>query len=561
MERLLQDVWKNLQSFFKELTPAKRFSVVTTFIAVIGIVIALIVWASKTQYKLLYSNLTPEDSAHVAQILEGAKIPYQIDDDGKSIKIPEEKVETLRLEIAKKGINFTSTLGYEVFDQQAFGTTSFVQKINRQRALEGELVKTITHIKGVVRARVHLNIPESSPFVSEKKPPSASVVLDLDPAYTINPEEVKGICSLVASAVEGMRTEFVVVIDTRGKKLSENISDAMTADTANRIALENRMNRQYEEQVEDIISKVAGAGKVIAKVNVTLDYTEKLETQTTFDGENSAVVSEVSNSQTFQGSRPSPQGIPGAKSNLPGEQPQPAVASTTSDTNKNLVTKNYNVPSKTVQAKKPVADVKNISVAVMVDGKRVPLLDAKGVPKLDDLGNVKTKYQPWSAEEVQNFKDIIISSLGISPERGDKITIKNMEFVQEDLTAIDAMLKAQEKREFIKNSSKYLAVGLLIALFFFMVVKPFIQWITDNTVESIDDFLPKTLQELESIQQNQKLPGLEDALPTTDEGLNPDKIEGNMLREKVMGLVDANPMKAAQVVTTMVHTADDRKVV
>jgi len=560
VEKLLQDIIKNLKSFFDELTPAKKISVVVTFLLVIGVVTSMIIWASKTRYKVLYSNLTPEDSANISQILESSKVSYQTDDNGKTIKIPEDQVEILRLEIAKRGVNFTSAVGYEVFDKQAFGTTNFVQKINRQRALEGELVKTITHIRGVKRARVHLSLPESSPFVSEKKPPSASVILDFEPTYKINPDEVRGICSLVSSAVDGMRPEHVVVIDTQGKKLSENIADSMTAETANRVALETRINRQYETQVEDILGKVVGAGKVIAKVTVNLDYTERVETQTTFDGENSAVAAEVIDTQTFQGTRPSPQGIPGARSNLPGEQPQPAVPATSSDTSKSLTTRNLQVPSKTTHSKKPSADIKNVSVAVMVDGKRVPTLDKNGSPVINDSGVVQTAYVQWTEQEIQNFREIIVSSLGISPDRGDKIVIKNMEFIQEDLSAMDAMLRAQERNDLIKNATKYLAVGLLIALFFFMIVKPFVQWITDNTVESIDDFLPKTLQELESLQQNQKLPGLEDALPVVDDGLNPEKIEGNMLREKVLGLVEANPTKAAQVVTSLVHSGDDRKI-
>jgi len=560
VEKLIQDIFKNLKSFFGELPPSKKISLVLSMTAVFGIIFALIIWASKTNYKVLYTNLTQEDAATISQILENGKISYQMDDDGKTIKIPDDKVEVVRLEIAKKGVNFVSSVGYEVFDNQAFGTTSFVQKINKQRALEGELVKTITHIHGVKRARVHLSLPESSPFVSEKKPPSASVVLDIEATYKINQDEVRGICSLVSSAIDGMRPEHVVVIDTQGKKLSENISDSMTAETANRMALESRMNRTYETQVEEILTKVVGSGKVTAKVSVALDYMEKVESQTTYDGENSAVFSEVADNQKFQGARPSPQGIPGARSNLPGEQPQPSIPSTTSDTNKSLVTKNYNVPSKTTNSKKPTAELKNISVAVMVDGKRVPVLDGKGKIVLDDKGSAKTKYQAWSEEEIQNFREIVVSSLGISLERGDKIVIKNMEFVQEDLTVADAMMEAQDRKDFIKNSAKYLAVGILIALFFFLVVKPFILWITDNTVESIDDFLPKTLQELESIQHNQKLPGLEDALPIIEDGLNPDKIEGNMLREKVLGLIESNPTKAAQVVSSLVHSGEDRKV-
>src|SRR5690606_26286592 len=278
---------------------------------------AIIIWSSKTDYKVLYTDLSKEDSATISRMLEEGKITYQVKNDGKTIMVPEDMVEIWRLEIAKKGVNFTSTVGYEVFDKQSFGTTSFVQKINKQRALEGELVKTIMHLKGVQRARVHLSIPESSPFVSERKPPSASVVLDIERGLTMTNDEIKGIQSLVSSSIDGMRNHNVVVIDSRGKKLSENSGDNMSTETASRIALENKLNSKYESKVQEILSRVIGEGKVIAKVAVKLDFTEKFETQTVYDSENAAVHSEVRNEQKMVGVRPSPQGIPGARSNLP----------------------------------------------------------------------------------------------------------------------------------------------------------------------------------------------------------------------------------------------------
>jgi len=134
-----------------------------------------------------------------------------------------------------------------------------------------------------------------------------------------------------------------------------------------------------------------------------------------------------------------------------------------------------------------------------------------------------------------------------------------MEFAQEDLAAVEALMLEKEKRELWKNIVKYLAVGLVISLFFFLVVRPFIQWVTDNTVESVEDFLPKTLEELEKIQANQKLPGLEDALPQIEEKLNPEKIEGNMLRERIISLVEGNPSKAAQIIHEMIHSTESDK--
>ena len=559
MNNFVAQTMQNFTDFFKSLDMTRRLGL----IAIAGLLVAsmagIVIWSGKTDYKVLYTDLTKDDSGTIARMLEEGKIPYQVKDDGKTIMVPEDHVEIWRLEIAKKGVNFTGTVGYEVFDKQAFGTTSFVQKINKQRALEGELVKTITHIKGITRARIHLSIPETSPFVSERKPPSASIVLDIERGVTMTNDEVKGIQSLVSSSVDGMRTHNVVVIDSRGKKLSDNDGDNMSSDTANRIALETKLNSQYEKKVEEILSRVIGEGKVIAKVALKMDFTEKVETQTTYDNENSAVVSEVRNEQKMVGVRPSPQGIPGARSNLPGENPQPGIPETRNDVDKSLVTRNMAVPTIVTKSKKPTAEISNMSVAVMVDGKKVPVLNKDGVPMVNEDGVTITKYQAWSEEELQNFQQIVGSALGINLTRGDKLVIKNMEFAREDLSEMDAVMRARENRELMKNITKYLMIGAIISLFFFIVVRPFIQWLTENSVESIEDFLPKTIEELEKIQANQRLPGLEDVLPSIEDRLNPEKIEGNMLREKIISLVEANPGKAAQVVHDMIHSAEAHK--
>ena len=559
MNSFFTQTLQNFVDFFKSLDMTRRIGLVVVAGLLVATMAGIVIWSGKTDYKVLYTDLTKDDSAVIARMLEEGKINYQVKDDGKTILVPEDQVEIWRLEIAKKGVNFTGTVGYEVFDKQAFGTTSFVQKINKQRALEGELVKTIMHIKGVTRARIHLSIPESSPFVSERKPPSASVVLDVERGVTMTGDEIKGIQSLVSSSVDGMRSHNVVVIDSRGKKLSENDGDSMSTETANRIALETKLNSQYEKKVEEILSRVIGEGKVIAKVAIKMDFTEKVETQTSYDSENAAVVSEVRNEQKMVGVRPSPQGIPGARSNLPGEAPQPGVPETRNDVDKSLVTRNMAVPTVVTKSKKPTAEISNISVAVMVDGKKVPVLGKDGAPTVNDDGVTVTKYQAWTQEELNNFSQIVGSSLGINQTRGDKLVIKNMEFAKEDLSEMEAIMRARENRELMKNITKYLMIGAIISLFFFLVVRPFIQWLTENSVESIEDFLPKTIEELEKIQANQRLPGLEDVLPSIEDKLNPEKIEGNMLRERIISLIEANPGKAAQVVHEMIHSSDAHK--
>ncbi|MBG09036.1 MAG: flagellar M-ring protein FliF [Halobacteriovoraceae bacterium] len=558
MQEFFEKIARSFSEFFKSLTIARRIALIAVSLFIVAGIIGIIIWASKTRYKTLYTDLNKEDSKQIAVLLEQNKIAYQLSRDGKTVRIPEDMVEQWRLKLATLGVSFSGSVGYEVFDKQSFGTTSFVQKVNKQRALEGELVKTISYIKGVKRARVHLSIPESSPFVSEKKPPSASVVLELDRGVLLTEAEIKGVGSLVSSAVEGMRPENVIILDHRGKKLSDNIGDPMTSHTANRLALEAKLNRQYEKQIEEILSRVVGDGKVVAKVAVNMDFTQSVSTSTNFNSENAAVLSEVKNKQIINGSRPSPQGIPGARSNLPGEQPQPGIPETKNNVDKELSTKNYNVPSVITKSKKPTASIKKITAAVMIDGRRVPILDDKGNQIKKD-GKKSLKYEKWSEADLANFSAIVSSAIGIEVNRGDTLTIKNMEFITEDLEAIEAIIKERKNRELILNIAKYSAVGLAITLFFLLVVKPFIQWVTDNTVESIEDFLPQTLEELEKVQADQKLPGLEDALPQIEEKLNPEKIEGNMLREKIVALVESNPSKAAQLVHEMIHSTESDK--
>ena len=558
MQEFIQRIFSNLSDFFSRLDNSRKVGAIVTSAFILAGMIGIIIWAAQTRYATLYTDLNSEDSKKISLLLEEKKVSYQMDDNGKTIKIPKDMVGQWRLQLATLGVNFSGTLGYEVLDKQTFGTTSFVQKINRKRALEGELVKTIMYIRGVNRARVHLSIPESSPFVVEKKPASASVVVELSRGVSLNAQEIKGIGSLVSAAVEGMRQENVVILNDRGKKLSENIGDRMTEYTANRMALEGKLSRQYEEKIEEILSKIVGEGKVVAKVSVAMDFTESVSTKTQYDAENPAVVSEVKNVQNLAGKRPSPQGIPGSRSNLPGELPQPGIPETSNKVNKELTTRNYSVPSIVTKEKRPGAGISKISAAVMIDGRRVPQVDQDGKPIMKNGKQVLT-YEAWSQSDLDKFSAIVGSTLGLVTKRGDDLTIKSMEFVKEDVEAGQAMLREKANRELVKNIIKYLAIGLAITLFFFFVVKPFIQWVTDNTVESIEDFLPKTLEELEKVQTSQKLPGLEEALPQIEEKINPQKIEGNLLKEKIVSEIESNPAKAAQVIHEMIHSAESDK--
>ena len=237
MLEIVLKIFNNVKDFYLSLDDGKKILSVALVAGIVLSIVVVMTWIFKTRYEVLYTDLNKEDMKKIALLLEENKTSYKTSSDGRSISIPKEMVNKWRLKIATLGVDFSGTLGYEVFDNQSFGTTSFVQRINRQRALEGELVKTIRYIRGVRRARVHLSIPESSPFAENKKIPSSSVVMELEQGVVLTEREVKGITHLVSSSVEGMRPENVVILDDRGKKLSQNIGDPMTAQTSNKMAL------------------------------------------------------------------------------------------------------------------------------------------------------------------------------------------------------------------------------------------------------------------------------------------------------------------------------------
>jgi flagellar M-ring protein FliF len=453
-------------------------------------------------------------------------------------------MDQLRLELASMGLPQTSVVGYEVFDKQSLGTTSFVQKVNQKRALEGELTRTIATIKGVRRARVHLAMPQKSTFVEDQKKSTASVAVELDPGMVLSEKQIYGIGNLVAKAVEGMDVTDVVIVDGNGKVLSKNASDPLAQATATQLEFQQKKEEEYEKRIESILSRVVGEGRVVAKVSAELDFAQVNETQTIYDSEGSAVRSVEKRNDAASGTRPGPYGLSGAASNQPGQPPAANGEVKTETTKSNEVT-NYEVPQTVRRTTKPTGSVKRLSVAVVIDGKTVKTTGKDGV--------VTSKVEAWSEEKLKEFGDIAMNAVGLDKKRGDTIEIKNMEFTREDFDEAQRFIAEKEHRSYVQNIVMYAVIGLIIGLFFLVVVRPFIKWITENTIDSVDTFLPQTIEELERLQKNATLPGLEETVPVLPDKIDPEKVEGEMIKEKIITLVDANPHKAALILKDWLH--------
>lgn len=539
---------RRFADFFNSLSPGRRIAFVSLTIAILISLTYIFGWASKASFQpLTTANTTAEDAVQIVRFLRDRKVPFKVDDSGKIISVPRENLYDLRLELASAGHAQAGIVGYEVFDQQKFGTTSTVQKINLVRAREGELVRTINNIRGVSRSRVHLAIPEESAFIQEKKSPTASVILDVQPGKNLEEKQIEGIQNLVASAVAGLEKDFVTVVASDGKQLSKNSRDPMAAFVAASLDYQRTYENKIESKIETLLNRVVGQGKVIAKVSANFDFSQISETETLLDADNVTPVSVDRDKDTMRATRPSPQGNPGVQSNVPGADGTLAannvIPPVSNDTTRSRETLNYEIPKTRRNIRRPFAELQSISVAVMIDGNYVAGTDEAGTPQ----------YQPWPQEKIEEFKSLVSNVVGKTANKPVEIEVKNMQFFQEDIESATLEANRRDRNRMIRDVIMWLVLGLVFILFFMVVVRPFIKWVTENTVDSVEDFLPQTLEELEKAQGKQTLAGMEEVLPELEERVDPEKIQSEMMKEKILTLVNDNPHKAAQILHEWIH--------
>src|SRR5262252_990811 len=220
MNARMQQIWAGLVGFFGAQPPARRVALLATAVGSVALVLGIAWWVQQPLYRPLFTNLSPEDAAAIVEALKGQKVSYQIEDGGRAVLVPAERLYELRLTLASKGLPEGGGVGFELFDRQTLGQTDFLQRLNYQRALQGELARTIGQLGGVESARVHLALPERSLFVAEDRRPSASVVVKLASGRTLARAQIDGIVHLVASSVEGLDADSVTVVDESGRMLT-----------------------------------------------------------------------------------------------------------------------------------------------------------------------------------------------------------------------------------------------------------------------------------------------------------------------------------------------------
>jgi len=452
-----------LIEFIKTLGAARIAAMGAVAAILVGVFAFIILRVTAPQMTTLYNELTLEDSAAIVSQLEGQGIKFELARQGATILVPKEQVARLRMQLASEGLPTGGSIGYEIFDRSdTLGATSFVQNINHLRAMEGELSRTIGSLDRIRAARVHLVIPERELFQRDRRPPSASIVLNV--RGSLGPGEIRAVQHLVATAVEGLDPERVSIVDESGRLLASGTGadeEGMLSSTLQErtVAVEGRLRNQIEE----ILNSVVGPGRARVRVNAEVDYNRLTETTETFDPDGQVVRSTQTKEEAT--SAISRNGQVTVGNQLPNADAQNGEGGNRDTTALTEEVVNYEISRSTRTEVVEAGQIKRLSVAVLVDGTYQP--DANG-----DIA-----YAPRAQETLDRIAVLVRSAIGFDQQRGDVVEVVNLQFAmppQDDLLSEGQGLFEFTKDDIIRFAE--LGVLLLIALLLLLfVVRPLLR--------------------------------------------------------------------------------------
>ena len=546
MNKIFNGILGQFNEFYKSLGPTKRLALVASIFIGFVAIVSVMFMASGKDYAVLLTNVPTDQVPSIIEKLNSKNIPYQLRDDGKTVTVPKDFLHATQMQLMSEiGSAKMGSIGLEIFDKQDFGINSYAQKINYQRALQGELIRAINTLTPVKQSKVILALPAKKTMMEESTPPSASVVVELHPGKELSADQVRGIRFLVANAVEGMDAERVTVIDERGKMISRQ-SDGATGASNDIMDLKAKVEKDLEHRIESILSKVVGHGKIVAKVDASINHKVTTAVEEIVDPDKTAIRSQTSQEESLDGARTSPTGVPGSRSNIPGaEDNEGGQVGFKQDVKKELKTINYEVPKTVKNIKEAAGAVEKISVAVLIDS--VPTT----VTKAD--GTSETTWQPRTAEEIAKYENLVKNAIGFVGTRGDSVKIESIQFQPEDFSESEKILTNIEKKKLVQSLLKWGLLGFAMLLFFFMVIRPFMQWITDSFTDSVEEMLPRTIEELEELHSvDNSLPGLGSVLPILQESVDPEKAESELLKDRIITLMQKDEEKASSAINMWV---------
>ncbi|MNX78718.1 Flagellar M-ring protein [compost metagenome] len=518
---------------------------------VAAVLVAVMLRVGQAPDALLYSNLDLREASEISAALDQAGIKYSSKGDGSTIFVSRDEVGTARLMLAGKGLVTSGSVGYEIFDNQSvLGQTEFQQNLNEQRALQGELSRTIMSMRGITSARVHITMPRREMFQAAATDPTAAVVVGVG-GRDLSADQVRAIRNVVASSVPNLKPDKVTVTDQSNRTLAAGSEDTGFT-SANAEAAKATTESQLQTRIKDIVEGVVGAGAARVQVTADIDHSRSTTQEQKFDPDGQVVRSTSTNGSQSQDTTGQADGGVTATNNIPGGQAPNAtpVGSTNSE---NTETTNYEISNTTTTTVKEPGEVKKLSVSVAVDGKYTPAADGKGEPT----------YAPRTPEEVQQIKTLVAAAVGIDETRGDKIEVVNVRFNREPSAAPGAD-EGSSMFNFDKNDIMrgvellvLLVTGLLLIFF---VVRPLLKTASGGGgVPALVGANGLPVTPLDTQLVGGVLPGQPQMLAAPsemDQRLDIARIEGQVKAssiKKVADFVDSHPEESTAILRSWVH--------
>lgn len=465
----------SVESFFNGL---QRFGIgrLTAILGAAGGVAAvmamIILHVAAQPQALLYANLDLKEASQITQTLDQAGIKYEARGDGSTIMVSRDEVAKARMMLASKGLPTAASVGYEIFDKApTLGQTEFVQNLDNQRALEGELARTINSLSGISSTRVHLVMPKRDLFSDQAAQPTASVVVGLS-GGDLDADAVRSIRSVVAGAVPNLKVENVTVVDERGHLLAAGGEGDDALDAAGQ-ARKNQVEEALKKRVTDIVEGVVGRGAARVMVSADVDQSSTTKEQVQYDPDGQVVRSTSTNSNTESSSDPNSGGATTASANIPGTQQAPTIPTVSGNSSKqDSEVTNYEISTTKTTTVTGPGQIKKLAVSVAVDDIAVPPKDGKGA----------TTYQKRSAADIQNIHDLVANAVAAYEQPGDPDPVKvvNISF-NHDAADGEGTLAKKSLFDFDKNDlmrgAEILVLLVVALLTLFMVARPLLKFI------------------------------------------------------------------------------------
>jgi flagellar M-ring protein FliF len=538
----MSGTFKQLVDVWAKLKFGQKISLVVAVLATIGVIGAIVMYSSQPEYSVLFSDLKPADAQSIVEKLKTQNVQYQLSNNGTVVSVPAERVAELRLLMASSGTLAGGHVGFDIFDRTSFGATEFTQQVNYQRAIEGELARTLEAMDEVDSVRVHITQPHDSIYADKAERAKGSVMLRMKQGKALSRERTEAVVSLVASAVEGLDPADVAVMDTQGRLLSNSAhADNSKMGDASVFSSHLEASRKFESEtaarIVTLLEPLSGIGRVRADVAANLDFSQTEQTQETYDPRSQVIRSQQSTQEVRNGNANSTQtgGVSGVRGNDPTTR-TPATTTTPNGDQRAATTTNYEINKTVTHTVGAGGKISRLSVSVVVDFKNVN-------------GTMVTR----SPEELKKMQDLVAAAVGIDENRGDQIVVQTIPFDQPTVE-IHNPTWLEKHSDLVRTGIKYGALAIATLLLLIFVVRPAKRGL--RTAFANRELGPGTMPMLALPSGN---PNLTNASPRTVAELQadmdgqivrnlPDPTRANALRKQLIDRTRQEPENVAMTV-------------